>query len=84
MLGDDRPGVLFVGYQAKGAAGRQILRFARKGGYVEMDEKCYAIRAQVHTIDGYSAHSDQKGLFRLVTGMRPMAVTSVDCTRGVP
>ena len=28
------------------------------------------IKAQVHTISGYSAHADQKGLIRFVTGMR--------------
>jgi metallo-beta-lactamase family protein len=70
MLGDERHDVLFVGYQAEGITGRQMLRFAHKGGYVEMDEKRYAIRAQVHTIGGYSAHADQKGLLRFVTSMR--------------
>ena len=28
------------------------------------------IKAQIHTISGYSAHADQKGLIRFVTGMR--------------
>ncbi|WP_371136150.1 MBL fold metallo-hydrolase RNA specificity domain-containing protein [Pseudomonas sp.] len=47
-----------------------------------MDEKCYAIRAQVHTIGGYSVHADQKGFLGFVTSMRPMAVTSADCVCG--
>lgn len=70
MLGDERHDVLFVGYQAEGTTGRQIQRFAHKGGYVEMDEQRYVIRAQVHTIGGYSAHADQKGLLGFVTRMR--------------
>ena len=28
------------------------------------------INAQVHTISGYSAHADQNGLVKFVTGMR--------------
>ncbi len=70
MLGDARHNVLFVGYQAEGTPGRQIQRFGPKGGFVEMDGQRYAIRAQVHTIGGYSAHADQKGLVGFVTRMR--------------
>jgi metallo-beta-lactamase family protein len=28
------------------------------------------IKAKIHTISGYSAHADQKGLIKFVTGMR--------------
>ncbi|MGE8502057.1 MAG: MBL fold metallo-hydrolase RNA specificity domain-containing protein [Pseudomonas sp.] len=70
MLGDERHDVLFVGYQAEGSPGRQIQRFGPRSGYVEFDGQRYDIRAQVHTIGGYSAHADQRGLVRFVTGMR--------------
>lgn len=70
MLEDERHDVLFVGYQAEGATGRQMQRFAHEGGYVEMGGQRYVIRAQVHTIDGYSVHADQKGLLGFVTRMR--------------
>ncbi|MDH1535213.1 MBL fold metallo-hydrolase [Pseudomonas chengduensis] len=69
MLGDARHDVLFVGYQADGTPGRQIQRFGPRSGYVEFDGQRYAIRAQVHTIGGYSAHADQKGLVSFVTRM---------------
>ncbi|UFQ99149.1 MBL fold metallo-hydrolase RNA specificity domain-containing protein [Pseudomonas wenzhouensis] len=69
MLGDERHDVLFVGYQAEGTPGRQIQRFAPRSGYVEFDGQRYDIRAQVHTIGGYSAHADQKGLVSFVTRM---------------
>ncbi|SFP33023.1 metallo-beta-lactamase family protein [Ectopseudomonas composti] len=70
MLGDTRHDVLFVGYQAEGTSGRQIQRFGPRSGYVELDGQRYDIRAQVHTIGGYSAHADQAGLMRFITGMR--------------
>lgn len=70
MLGDERHDVLFVGYQAEGAPGRQIQRFGPRSGYVEFDGQRYDIRAQVHTIGGYSAHADQAGLIKFITGMR--------------
>lgn len=69
MLGDAQHGVLFVGYQADGTSGRQIQCFGPRGGYVEFDGQRYDIRAQVHTIGGYSAHADQKGLVSFVTRM---------------
>ncbi len=70
MLGNDRHDVLFVGYQASGTIGSQIQRFGSRGGYVEIDGQRYAIRTQVHTIGGYSAHADQKGLLNFVTRIR--------------
>ncbi len=70
MLGDPRHDVLFVGYQALGTPGRTIQRFGPDRGYVELDGERFDIRAGVQTIDGYSAHADQAGLLRFVTGMR--------------
>ena len=70
MLGDKRHDVLFVGYQAEGTPGRQIQRFGPRGGFVELDGQRYDIRAQVHTMGGYSAHADQEGLIKFVTRMR--------------
>lgn len=70
MLGDKRHDVLFVGYQAEGTPGRQIQRFGPRGGYLVMDGQRYDIRAQVHTMGGYSAHADQEGLVGFVTRMR--------------
>ncbi|MDH1729035.1 MBL fold metallo-hydrolase [Pseudomonas chengduensis] len=69
MLGDERHDVLFVGYQAEGTPGRHIQRFGPRSGYLEFDGQRYDIRAQVHTIGGYSAHADQKGLVSFVTRM---------------
>jgi len=70
LLGDPRTDVLFVGYQAAGTPGRDIQEYGPKGGYVVLDGQRYPIRAQVHTISGYSAHADQKNLVDFVRRMR--------------
>ncbi|WP_420194187.1 MBL fold metallo-hydrolase [Marinobacter sp. GH_1] len=69
MLGDARNDVLFVGYQAKGTPGRNILTYGPRGGWVELDGERYDIRAQVHTVGGYSAHAGQEDLLRFVEGI---------------
>ena len=69
MLGEPRHDVLFVGYQAAGTPGRDIQRYGPRGGYVTLDGERYDIRAQIHTIGGYSAHADQQNLLDFVTGM---------------
>ncbi len=70
MLDDTWHNVVFVGYQARGTPGAQILQqFGPRGGYVELDGERYRIRAKVHSLAGYSAHADQDGLVRFVTGM---------------
>ncbi|MDT4827525.1 Ribonuclease [compost metagenome] len=70
MLGDKRHNVLFVGYQARGTPGQMIQQFGPKGGYVDLDNERFEIRASIHTVGGYSAHADQKGLVNFVTRMR--------------
>lgn len=70
MLGDKRHNVLFVGYQAAGTPGRAIQTYGPTGGYVDLDGERFDIRAGIATIGGYSAHADQDGLLKFVTGMR--------------
>lgn len=71
MLGDERNDVLFVGYQASGTPGRDILNYGPGGGWVELDGERYDIRAQVHQVGGYSAHAGQADLLRFVEGIGP-------------
>lgn len=70
MLGDTRHNVVFVGYQARGTPGAQIQQFGPRGGYVVLDGERYEIKAGIHSLGGYSAHADQQGLVRFITGMR--------------
>lgn len=69
MLGDARNDVLFVGYQAAGTPGRDILTYGPRGGWVELEGERYDIRAQVHTVGGYSAHAGQEDLLSFVKGI---------------
>lgn len=66
LLPDERTDVLFVGYQAKGTPGRDIQHYGPKGGYVDIDGERIWIKAQVHTLGGYSAHADQQELMEFV------------------
>jgi metallo-beta-lactamase family protein len=70
LLGDPRHDILFVGYQAQGTAGRDIQRYGPQRGWVNLDGRRYDIRAQVHTIGGYSAHAGQKDLINFIRRMR--------------
>jgi metallo-beta-lactamase family protein len=69
MLEDKRNDVLFVGYQAAGTPGRDILTYGPKGGWVELDNRRYTIAAQIHKVGGYSAHAGQSDLVRFVRGI---------------
>ncbi len=70
MLSDPRHYVLFVGYQPRGSAGRTIQAYGPRGGNADLDGQRCDIRAQIHTIGGYSAHADQKGRMYFFTRMR--------------
>ncbi len=71
LLGDERNDVLFVGYQAAGTPGRDILRYYDKpNGYVMFDGERYAINAKVQQISGYSAHAGQRDLLNFIKRMR--------------
>lgn len=79
MLPDPVHQVIFVGYQARGTLGAAIQKFGPHGGYVTIAGERVDIKAEIITLSGYSAHADQQGLLRFVTGMRkkPAAVRLV-------
>jgi metallo-beta-lactamase family protein len=74
-LGDTRTDVLFVGYQAEGTPGRAIQTYGPDGGYVILDGQLYDIKAQIHTLSGYSAHADQRNLVNFIKRMRHLPET---------
>lgn len=51
--------IVFIGYQGEGTIGRRIIDGARS---VRIFGEEIVIRAKIHTLGGFSAHADQKGL----------------------
>ena len=66
FIGDPKADILFVGYQASGTPGHSI---SRGSEWVRLDGRKYEIAADVHRINGYSAHGDQADLIRFVEQM---------------
>ncbi len=56
---DPKNSIIFVGYQAKGTLGREIIERAK---FIEIYGERIAVRARIYTINGFSAHADQKEL----------------------
>jgi len=59
--------ILFVGYQAAGTLGRQIIDGAKK---VRILGQTHPVRATITQINGFSAHADRSELFRWLSGLK--------------
>jgi metallo-beta-lactamase family protein len=73
ILPDPKSTIVFVGYQAVGSMGRQILDGARDGrgqGEVRIFGETIPVRCHVLNIPGYSAHADQPRLLEWLGHMR--------------
>lgn len=59
--------IVFIGYQAEGTVGRRIVDGAKT---IKLFGEEIAVRAHVHTLGGFSAHADQKGLLEWLSHFR--------------
>ncbi len=70
-LPDERNDIIFVGYQAKGTLGKEIQRCAGKNNRsVRIKNRLVKVNAGIHTLSGYSAHADSRGLINWVKRMK--------------
>ncbi len=58
--------IMFVGYQAAGTLGRQILDGAKN---VRIHGQLYPVRARIAQIQGFSAHADRDDLMRWLSNL---------------
>lgn len=59
--------IIFVGYQAAGTLGRQIVDGAQR---VRILGQYYPVRARIAQLNGFSAHADRDGLVRWLSSLR--------------
>jgi metallo-beta-lactamase family protein len=59
--------IVIIGYQAEGTTGRRIVDGAKT---VRLFGEEIAVKAHIHTLGGFSAHADQKGLLDWVSHLR--------------
>lgn len=63
FVGQPETDIVFVGFQASGTPGSYL---QRGSDWVRLDGRKFDVRAQTHTLSGYSAHADQADLIRFV------------------
>ncbi len=66
---DKNNAVIFVGYQAEGTLGREIVNGTQ---WIDIYGEKIIVKASIHTINGFSAHADQKGILRWVQKIRDL------------
>ena len=68
-LWNKRNAVIFVGYQAKGTLGREVVEGATS---IELYHEKISVNAAIHTINGFSAHADQTELLEWMSAFEDL------------
>jgi len=73
--------VIFVGYQAEGTKGREILEGASE---VYLDGKSVKVNAQIERIEGFSSHADNQDLLLWLNNFNQKNIKKVFLTHADP
>ncbi len=68
-LWNEKNALVFVGYQVQGTLGRKIVDGATK---IKVYGEEVIVKANVHTINGFSAHADQNGLIEWMSKFKKL------------
>jgi len=63
---DRRNAVIFVGFQAEGTLGREIVDGAK---WINILGEDIVVKSSIHTINGFSAHADRDGIVEWISSM---------------
>jgi len=66
-LPNPKNSIVFVGYQAEGTRGRRIINGENK---IKIHGEHIPIRAEIHSIDTFSAHADYEEMFRWLSNFK--------------
>lgn len=64
---EEKNAVIFVGYQAVGTLGREIVDGAE---WINIYNEDIIVKASIHTINGFSAHADQEGILKWISKIK--------------
>lgn len=66
-LPNPKNSVVFVGYQAEGTRGRRLIEGEKE---IKIHGELVPVRAEVHNVEGFSAHADYEEIFRWLANFR--------------
>jgi len=66
---DKKNAVIFVGFQAEGTLGREIVEGAK---WINIYGEDIIVKASIHTINGFSAHADQKNIIKWISKIKKL------------
>jgi len=66
---DKKNAIIFVGFQANGTLGREIVEGAK---WINIYGEDIIVKASIHTINGFSAHADQKGIIQWISKIKKL------------
>ena len=77
---DERNSIIFVGYQSEGSMGRRIQKGWKE---ITMSEngktKVYNMNMHVHTVEGFSGHSDRNQIINYIRRLNPKPERLITC-----